>query len=217
MPYKAFIFGTGSWGIGLIFKMIVNQIFMKRIKSQLMVSLTNGFFSGFFELSASFILILLVKDKISFDLNSIISFGLAIGSFECLLVAFSKGNDLLKGTFLEEESKKLCNYLSQLIGLKYYSYNVMLPAIERIIATIIHVSTRGFLFISLFSGNYIFLAIALLVFIIADGLLGSYYYVSGKFLRKNGYILFYLEFSILASVSLTLFIIYIAPWSDSVL
>ena len=64
VSYKAFIFGTGSWGIGLIFKMTGNQLLIKRIsnknKSQLIISLANGFFSGFFELSASYLVILLV-------------------------------------------------------------------------------------------------------------------------------------------------------------
>ena len=121
-----------------------------------------------------------MKEKFLFDYNAIICFGLAIGSLETIIVASSKDNDLLKGTALETRSEKLVEYLYNLQGCKYYIFNIVFPIIERVMATFLHISTRGLVFITIITGCIIPTLIALVVFIIADGLLGYYYYLSGK-------------------------------------
>ena len=122
VPVKAFILGTGSWGIGSILKIAAHQLIVVKLqdknRSIFLTSLTNGFLSGFFELLAAFVIILLMKDKFVFDYNAIISFGLAIGSFESIVVVFNKGNDLLKGTALEKSSQKIVRYKDSLQGSK---------------------------------------------------------------------------------------------------
>lgn len=220
VPYKAFILGTGSWGFGGIFKIVAHQIIIKRLHkkkiSLIITSVANGFISGFFELSAAYILILFMKDKFEFDYNAIISFGLAIGSFECLLVVISKGNDLFKGTTLEDPSGRLTEYLDNLHGAQYYFFNLTLPITERIMATFLHISTRGLVFITIFSGNFFPIVIALCVFIIADGLLGYYYYLSGKLATKEGYIQIHLYLFIITTLSSAIFFILIIPYKNFV-
>lgn len=220
VPYMAFILGTGSWGFGCIFKIVAHQIIVKRLheknKSLIITSLTNGFLSGFFELSATYILILLMKDKFEFDYNAIICFGLAIGSYESLLVVFSKGNDLFKGTTLEDSSKRITEYLDDLEGTMYIYFNLALPITERIMATFLHISTRGLVFITIISGNFIPAIFALCVFIIADGLLGYYYHLSGKLATEEGYIKIHLYLFLITILSSAIFFILIIPYKNIV-
>lgn len=221
VPFKAFILGTGSWGIGLIFKMISHQLLIVRLQnkgiSKLLYSSINGFLSGFFELFAAYLIIIFMKEKFVFDFNAIISFGLAIGSFETIIVVFSKDNNLLKGTALAEQSKELDKYLKNTTGIQYYVYNLIFPIIERVMATLIHISTRGLVFISIITGSILPILIALIVFIIADGLLGFYYYITGKLTTRNGLINFFIYFTILTAFSTIAFIMLSQPYRDFVL
>lgn len=128
VPLKAFILGSGSWGFGVVFKIIAHQLIViplqNKNKSIILPSFINGFISGLFELFAAYFIIILTKDKFIFNYNAIISFGLAIGSLETIVVAFSKGNDILKGTSLEKSSEKLLEYLENLRGIKHYISNL---------------------------------------------------------------------------------------------
>lgn len=218
VPVKAFILGSGSWGIGCILKILAHQIIVvplqKKNKSIFLTSITNGFLSGFFELLAAFVIILLMKEKFIFDYNAIICFGLAIGSFETIIVVFSKGNDLLKGTSLEKSSGELDEYLNNLKGVKHYYFNLLLPIIERIMATFIHISTRGLVFITIITSNAIPILIALVVFIVADGILGYYYYLTGKLATSKGYIQIHIYLFILTVMVTIVFFILINPYKD---
>ena len=221
VPVKAFILGTGSWGIGLIFKMISHQLIVKKLQfkniSPLIYSSVNGFLSGFFELSAAYLIIILMKDKFVFNFDAIISFGLAIGSLETIIVVFSKDNGLLKGTAIEKHSEKLVEYLKTTQGADYYIFNLLFPVIERINAAFIHISTRGLVFLTIITGNIYPILIALFVFIIADGVLVFYYYVMDKLLTKTGLIKFFIYITILSVFSFLIFIILAAPYRDFVL
>ena len=221
VPIKAFILGGGSWGIGLIFKMLFHQLIVVRLQnkniSKLLYSAINGLLSGFFELFVAYLIIIFMKEKFIFDFNAIISFGLAIGSLETIIVAFSKDNDLLKGTAIEKQSEKLVEYLKNAQGVKYYIFNLIFPIIERIMATFLHISTCGLVFITIITGSIAPILIALVVFIIADGLLGFYYYISGKLTTSNGLVNFFIYFTILTAVSTMTFIILIKPYKDIIL
>lgn len=221
VPLKAFILGTGSWGIGLIFKMLSHQLIVVKLQnkgiSKLLYSSINGFLSGFFELFAAYLIIIFMKEKFVFDFNAIISFGLAIGSFETIILVFSKDNDLLKGTAIEKHSEKLVEYLKNVQGVNYYIFNLFLPIIERIMATFLHISTRGLVFLTIIICSIYPIIIALVVFIFADGLLGFYYYITDKLLTINGLIKFFIYLAILTSFSTITFMMLFQPYRDFVL
>ena len=218
VPIKAFILGSGSWGFGCICKIIAHQLIVVQLhnknKSIFLTSIINGLLSGIFELLAAYVIILLMKHKFVFDYNAIICFGLAIGSFESIIVVFNKGNDLFKGTTLEESSAKLVEYLENLQGIKHYSFNMLLPIFERTMATFLHISTRGLVFITIITGSIIPMLIALIVFTVADGPLGYYYHLSGKLATSKGYLQIHLYFFILTIISTALFFILIIPYKN---
>jgi len=221
VPIKAFILGTGSWGFGCIFKIIAHQLVVvqlhKKNKPIFLTSIVNGILSGIFELLAAYAIILLMKHKFEFDYYAIISFGLAIGSFEILITSFSKGNDLFKGTSLEESSGKLVEYLENLQGVKHYVFNLLLPITERIMATFLHISTRGLVFITIITGSFIPILLALIVFIVVDGPLGYYYHISGKLATSKGYVQIHLYLFILTLLSTIVFFILFSPYKNFVL
>jgi len=221
VPLKAFILGTGSWGIGLIFKMITHQLIVVRLSDrsfpQIIVSFTNGFLSGLFELGATVAVILLVKDKFVFDYKAIISFGLAIGSFESLIVALNFNNNLMKGTALEKTTEAMERRLEKVKGIKLFIYQFIFPVAERILCIFLHISTRGLIFVSFLSKTIFPIPIALLVFIIADGILGYYFQISGKLLTDKGFAKLYVNLFILTAIVTTTFFILILPYKNSAL
>lgn len=210
VPVKVFLFGTGSWGIGCILKMVAYALFVQPLHQKgrplKAVALLNGFLSGLFELSASVLIILLVRHKYTFDLPSIIGFGLAIGAFESLIVVFSSGNELFKGTSLEKSSAETIRFLEGLRGSKSVFFNVVLPVAERMIATTLHVATRGLVFAALFSRTLPPFLAALAVFIIADGWLGYYFHATGRLSTEKGYLKIHLYLLMLALVSIAAYI-----------
>lgn len=221
VPFKAFILGTGSWGIGLILKMIAHQLVLvplqKHNSSPLVVSIINGFISGIFELSAAAGVIFLMKDKFAFDYYSIIGFGLAIGSFESLIIAFNSGESLLKGTALEKTTEQISQQYENAKGFKQLLYYYFYPVLERVLATLIHISTRGLIFVAVFQISLFPIIIALVVFIIADGLLGYYFNITGKLLTNKGFFQVYIYLVLLtAFVSITFFFL-IAPYKELII
>ncbi len=218
VPLKAFILGAGSWGFGVIFKIIAHQLIViplqNKNKSFILPSFVNGFISGLFELFAAYFIIILMKDKFIFNYDAIISFGLAIGSLETILVVFSKDNDLLKGTSLEKSSAKLVEYLNNLQGIKHCVFNIIFPVIERVMATFIHISTRGLVFITIITSNVVPFLIALCVFIIVDGFLAYYYYVSGKLTTSKGYIKLYIYLLVITVAISAIYFVLMSPYRN---
>jgi len=221
VPFTIFILGTGSWGIGLIFKIPAHQLVVvplqNKTESSLTVSALNGLLSGIFELGAALLIILLMKNKVIFDFNAVIAFGLVIGSFEMLLIVFSKDNDLLKGTALEKPSEQLTSFLGRLEGLRYFVFNGLFPLAERILATLLHIATRGMVFVTLLSGNIFPFILALLVFLLADGLLTYFYYITGRLAGLKGLGELFLYLFILTAVSFVSFLYLIAPYKETAL
>ncbi|GAB4377217.1 MAG: hypothetical protein Kow0042_24620 [Calditrichia bacterium] len=87
---------------------------------------------------------------------------------------------------------------------------------ERILATFIHISTRGLVFVSLLEPALFPLIIALTVFIIADGLLGYYFNASGKLLTDKGFAQVYSALILLTVFSTITFLILIHPYKNAV-
>lgn len=204
VPYKAFVLGTGSWGIGLIMKMISHQLIVVKLSKKkiglIYESLVNGFLSGFFELSAAAVIIYLMIPQFEFDFHSILGFGLAIGSLETILVAW-QGNEFLQGTTLEESANKLEDLTKNSEGIQYFINNYALPIVERVLSTFIHISTRGMVFLTFLSLSIFPIIIALIVFIIADGLLAYYFMVAGKIKTSIDLYKFYIYLFLLAAGS----------------
>lgn len=221
VPFTAFILGTGSWGIGLIFKMIAHQLVVVQLNkhhaSPVRLSAINGFLSGLFELAAAAGIILLMKDRFVFDYKAIISFGLAIGSFESLIVAFNSGDNLLKGTALEKSSEAINRRLENMQGKQQLVYHYFLPALERVLSTCIHISTRGLVFVALFGMTLFPIILSLLVFIVADGFLGYYFNITGKLLTDKGYVQLYGYLFLLTVFVTSIFFLLIAPYKNMVL
>lgn len=221
VPIKAFLLGTGSWGFGLIFKMIFHQIIVIKIQnkntSPVLSSFTNGFLSGLFELGAAAGIILLMENKFDFDYNAIISFGLAIGSLESLILAFTKGEELLKGTALESTTEKINEFVNNLSGIKYYVIEVVLPVFERILSMFLHISTRGLVFITLISQSILPFAVAMIVFIIADGFLGYYFNITRRLSSIKRIIQVYVLLFLLTLISTIIFFIWFNPFQNIVL
>ncbi len=221
VPLKAFILGTGSWGIGLIGKMIAHQLVIVRLAkakiSNLVVSLVNGALSGLFELLAALVVILLMKDRFDFDFSAIISFGLAIGSFESLLLVWQGGEDLLKGTALEKSTSEIQSRIEKLSGATYVVYHLVFPVIERIMSTVIHIATRGLIFVTVISQSLLPAAVALATFIIADGVLGYYFNISGKLKTDKGFLQVYLLLLILTVLVTAVFFWLVNPFREFVL
>jgi hypothetical protein len=221
VPVKAFLLGTGSWGFGLIFKMIFHQIILVKMQRKnaapLLTSVTNGFLSGLFELGAAAGVILLMEHKFDFDYNAIISFGLAIGLFESLILAFTKGEELLKGTALESTTAQLNEFVSSLAGTQYYIIEVALPVFERILSTFIHISTRGLVFITLITSHVVPFVLAMLAFIIADGILGYYFNITGRLASIKGIVQVYIYLSLLTIIITLIFFFRVAPYESYIL
>ncbi|GAB4377216.1 MAG: hypothetical protein Kow0042_24610 [Calditrichia bacterium] len=95
----------------------------KRTTPTILLSLANGFLSGVFELGAALAVIVLMKNKFIFDYQAILCFGLGIGSFETLIVAFSSDKNLLEGTALEKTSQEIFARLRNVQGIKRLIYH----------------------------------------------------------------------------------------------
>ncbi len=217
VPFRVFILGTGSWGIGVMLKMIFHPLVIvplqKRGTGVLPLSLANGVISGIFELSASAVILLLMKEKVVFDLQAVVAFGTAIGSMEALVVVFSSGDRLLEGTVLEEQARQVNNMLQNLRGRDRYVYNLFYPVLERVLAIFLHISTRGMVFVSLLTRDPLPFLAALIIFLTADGFLGTRYFLEGRLSTPKGIRLFYLYMGLLTAASMLIFMEMIRPYA----
>lgn len=81
-------------------------------------------------------------------------------------------------------------------------------------ATFIHISTRGLVFITIITSNAVPFLIALSVFIIADGFLAYYYYVSGKLTTSNGYIKLHIYLLVLTVAISAIYFVLMEPYRN---
>lgn len=215
VPLRIYLLGSGSWGFGLIIKMLLHQAVVIRLsKKQInpwILSGINGFISGLAELSVFALMIILMRHKLDLTFFNILGFGLAIGSLECIIVAFNHRSQLFRGTALENASKALEMNEKAFTGSDQPLFAFLFPVLERILGIFLHVSTRGLVILSLLSLQLYPSVIALLVFVFADGLLGFHFIFSEKLKTKQGYYRFYLLLTILTLISVMAFIIILKP------
>lgn len=123
------------------------------------IAIIQGIVSAFSELGAAmFFYIFVVKEL---TLTELIGFGIAAGSIEAIILPFMKNP--LQGTPLEQHSDETIkkseeNHIVQWMGVW-----------ERILASIVHVASRGLVYISYFTGNIIPIIIGFLGFGLVDG------------------------------------------------
>jgi hypothetical protein len=208
VAFDTFIFGAGSWGIGCIFKLAIYQLVIRKLSHKKeninLVSLLNGFVSGITELGAAIPIFIFMGDLTFLDL---LAFGIGIGTMEAFLVAAP--GDPLKGTELEQASKDYDTAIQKLSGKDRIYYSHIQPIIERIIATGIHVGTRGLVYVGLHFGIILPFCIALSSFVLVDGILGYRLIYTGKLSDLKTTSKFLLLLSLL---SIIIFIIFMLYW-----
>ena len=209
VPFVSFIYGSGSWGFGCLLKMLVYHALIRRLRhddsSILRISALNGLVSGVTELGLALVFFVFLKN-LTFE--QVVAFGIGIGTIEAYVVATA--SNPLKGTALESASQQLEAIVSSLPGARRLIYGYALPYAERLIATVIHVGTRGLVYVSYRSGDPMPFALALLVFFVADGLLGYRLLHQGKLANLTVLARTYAALLGLAAVALAGFLYY---WS----
>ena len=211
VSFDFFIYGSGSWGIGCVLKIVLYQTIVRRIrhteKNILRVSALNGLFSGVSELGAALAIFAFMPTPSFWD---IVAFGVGIGTIEAFLVATP--TNPLKGTGLEKPAEEIGAVIAALPKGPRFVYSYLTPLLERILAAVIHVGTRGLAFVSYRAWNPLPLILALLAFVLADGVVGYRLLQQGRLkdLRVLGR--FYFFFFILAAACLAAFLLF---WSVS--
>ena len=178
-PFIFFIYGSGSWGFGCILKLLLYHGVIRRLRHDegriLGVSALNGLVSGLTELGVALVFFVFLGEM-AFD--RVVAFGIGIGTIEAYLVAAV--SNPLRGTELEEASRRLEAAVAALPDDRRWIYRYALPCAERLLAAAIHVGTRGLVYLSWHRGNPLPFAAALLVFVVADGVLGYRMLHQGK-------------------------------------
>jgi short subunit fatty acids transporter len=207
VSFDYFIYGSGSWGIGCILKIVVYQTIVRRIqhtdKNILRVSALNGLFSGVSELGAALAIFAFMPAPSFWDL---IAFGVGIGTLEALLVATP--SNPLKGTGLEKPAAEIEAVIAGLPKGPRFVYGCAMPIVERLSAGGIHIGTRGLTYVTYRTANPVPIVLALLAFVLADGVIGYRLLERGKLKDLRVLNAFYLFFSVLALVCLGAFLLF---------
>lgn len=202
--WRVLIFGSGSWGVGCIVKMIIYHLGVRRLSHEgrnlRLVATLQGVVSGITEIGAAVVFFIFLRPLEFFE---VVAFGVAIGAIESLL-AVTPGSPL-KGTVLEKAALEADNYLKSLPRRQQVIHNELAFTVERIIAGAIHVGTRGLAYVAVASRAYWILIIPLAVFLAADGI-GYFKIYRGHF--KNPVIVwrFYIFLAVIAALTVFLFI-----------
>jgi hypothetical protein len=201
---KYFIMGSGSWGFGVMLKMILHAVVMKRLSKDALstqkAALLNGLISGVTELGLAAIFFVYLGEL---TLWQVIAFGTGIGAIEAWVVATTP--NLLKGTVLEEGMNTVEAAIKQLPATKRFWWERIAPIYERLCALLVHVGTRGLLYVTCRTLNPLPALLSLAAFILLDGVLAFKVLMqpTGDHVRRLRW--FYLWFSVAAIALLLLF------------
>ena len=206
---KYFILGSGSWGFGVMLKMLLHALVMKRLPRETLATqksaLLNGLISGITELGLAVVFFIFLRDL---TLWQLIAFGTGIGAIEAWVVATTP--NLLKGTVLEEGANALEATIAQLPSGQRFFWERISGIIERIAALMTHIGSRGLVYVTCRTLNPLPALLALGAFILLDGVLGFrtlMYKGPGQIRRLTE---FFIWFTVIAAALLVLFAIY---WS----
>ena len=204
VPRKLIIgYGILSWIIGVgLFKMPIYHLvvvkFLHRRLSNKWLGITQGLVSAFSELGSAFIFFQFVLPDLS--LPQLIGFGVAAGAVESIVLPFI-GNPL-SGTPPGKHIANMEQNISSNLSMHW------MGVIERVIAMVIHISSRGLIYVCMIKSSLLPGLIAILTFAAIDGkgyyaLLEKWSFDDIRVLRK-----FYLYMAIIALVQLSSFLFF---------
>jgi hypothetical protein len=207
VPFKCFVYGSGSWGFGCILKLALYHGVVRRLSHDsshiLRTSAINGLVSGVAELGLALVFFAFLP-VLSFW--EVVAFGVGIGTIEAFVVATTVNP--LKGTALEKPADELEATVARLSGAGHLVYGYVLPFTERLIAAVIHVGTRGLVYVGYRSSNPLPLLMALAAFFVADGILGYRLIHQGRLSDLRVLNRTYVGLSAIAALALAAFLLY---------
>jgi len=207
VAFDSFIFGAGSWGFGAILKLVLYHGVIRNLRhdstSILGVSALNGLVSGVTELGLALAFFAFLPVLSLWD---VVAFGVGIGTIEAHLVTTS--SNPLKGTALEKSAVELEATVARQSGGRRFVYGYVLPFTERRIAAVIHVGTRGLVYVAYHSTNSLPFVIALAAFLFADGIIGYRLIHQGRLSELRVLNMTYVALSVIAVLVLAGFLLY---------
>jgi hypothetical protein len=210
VSFDVFIYGSGSWGLGCILKLVLYHGIVRRLPHDAShirrVSAMNGLVSGITELGLALAFFAFLPVLSLWD---VIGFGVGIGTIEAFLVATT--TNPLKGTALEKSAVELEATVARMAGVQRFVYAYLLPFIERLIAAVIHVGTRGLVYVAYRSANPLPFVIAMAAFFIADGIIGYRLIHQGRLTELRVLNLTYVALALIGLVAIACFLIF---WPD---
>lgn len=166
VPRKLIIgWGILSWILGVavikvpIYHFLIVRFLHPKLSNK-WLGILNGLVSAIAELGSAYVFFYFVLPE-NLTLPQIIGFGLAAGAVESIILPFM-GNPL-SGTPVTEHTENLFNKSKSDIRLNW------MGLIERVMAYFIHIFSRGLVYISKITGNFLPLIIAVIAFASADG------------------------------------------------
>jgi len=207
VAFNRFILGSGSWGFGCGLKLLLYHGIIRKLPHDpahiMRVSTLNGLTSGITELGLALVFFAFLPVLSLWD---VIAFGIGIGTIEAGLVATTPS--LLQGTALEAPAAELEATVARMRGIRQFVYGYALPFTERLIATGIHVGTRGLVYVAYRSMTPLPAVIALATFVLADGVIGYRLIHQGRLADTGVLNRTYVALALLAAIVVTCFLLY---------
>ncbi len=139
----ALAYAAGAVGLKLpLYHLLVVKVLHKKLSNSA-IAISQGLVSSVSELGAALGFFLFVTPELT--LGELIGFGMAAGSIEAIILPFMKNP--LQGTPLESHAEEILHRSSQNLSVEW------LGVVERILATLIHISSRGLVYVSYSTGN----------------------------------------------------------------
>lgn len=142
----------------MLYDLFVVKFLHKKLSNK-WLAVSQGVVSAFSELSAALCFFLFVVPRLTFA--ELIGFGLSAGSVEAIILPFMKNP--FQGTPLEKHAEETINKSSENLAIQW------LGVLERVLTSLIHTATRGLVYISKSTGNFIPIALAVSCFALIDG------------------------------------------------
>ena len=205
--HDGFIFGTGSWGVGCLLKLVVYHLGIRRLshaaKDLPRVALLNGLASGLTELGAALAFFAFLP---RLTLADVIGFSLAIGAMEAFLAGSNRTSELLAGTELEDAAREMDDAFARQPRGRRLALATLAPLVERLIAGGLHVGSRGLVYVTYLQGNVLPAGFALGLFVVADGVVGYRWLREGRFTEPAALVRAYAVLAALALAGLAAFL-----------
>lgn len=155
----AMAYAVGAVGIKLpLYHLLVTRVLHGRL-SNMRLAVAQGALSALAELGAALGFFLLAVPVLT--PAELVGFGIAAGSIEAVILPFM--NNPLQGTPLEEHAEETSRSASGNTTVQW------LGVLERVLASVVHTSSRGLTYLSAATGNPIPVALALAGFASIDG------------------------------------------------